>query len=505
MSNGKYESFFSYGVTRPFPFRWFTPGAIIGGIVCLALFTFLNFASSGYNLVVQISSNPNGTTAEGSWLQHWPSFLTAKVQPTCEPANLPVNSQIFTNQTALTYTLTSVWQYDTATGGYIAFPSLSYYNNVLENCSVASIEMNLEALDRAANQFAYSEWGAVLRSYATCQIATSTGVVFFNLTQTYEYVPSTASYTDIYKFLGTGFLSRNHTTRASLWWGESLMSMYWGAVTWQMQAERKNKTNNNEFGIRKGTVSFMLNGTFSDIQDLHFFSTDYRFIIDKGGAYYDVIHPGTLPSNIAKPLTAGSLNSVSEYPNIWVKADTLAKSTYSTILTDLGQTAIVPNILNDEGLLTYFTSNFSQIRMANFKAGPGNDSFNTLKSTTGPLGVTPSVITTTYLCQVPQLKSAGNLILAIIVADLVLLQSMWQLYKIIAEWYLTSRQPSANYCQGCMNAPGEDPRGTSADFTTAEGDSESYPLVKMSNLPTRDSTGEIHTLQGGYTQENQRH
>ncbi|KAI1209371.1 uncharacterized protein F4807DRAFT_91589 [Annulohypoxylon truncatum] len=497
MSNRKYESFFSYSVSRPFPFRWFTPGAIIGGIVSLALFTFLNFASSGYNLVVQISSNPNATLSEGNWLQRWPSFLTAKVQPTCEPANLPVNSQIFTNQTALTYMLTNVWQHHEATGEQVASPSLSYYNNVLENCSVASIEMNLESMDRSANQFAYSEWGALLRSYATCQIATSSGVVFFNLTQTYEYVPSTVSYTDIGKFLGSGFLSRNQTTRASLWWGESLMSTYWGAVTWEMQQERENKTDNHEYGIRKGTVSFMLNGSFSDIKDLKYFNADYRFIVDKGGSYYDVISPGGLPM----PVTAEFLNATSEYPNIWTKADTLAKSTYSTILTDLGQTTATPNILSDATLLTYFTSNISQIEMANFKAGPANESFDDLNATTGPLRVTPSVISTTYLCQVPELKSAGNLILAIIVADLVLMQGVWQLYKISAEWYLTRRQPTANYCQGCMIMSGGELSAPSESSATTEGDTENYPLVEVSNPSTRDSTVSMHAVEEGHPRE----
>jgi hypothetical protein len=67
------------------------------------------------------------------------------------------------------------------------------------------------------------------------------------------------------------------------------------------------------------------------------------------------------------------------------------------------------------------------------------------------LGTTPSVIATTYLCQVPELKSAGNLIVAILVADLVLLQVTWQLYKLLAEAYLSRRQPTADHCKGCLN------------------------------------------------------
>jgi hypothetical protein len=76
------------------------------------------------------------------------------------------------------------------------------------------------------------------------------------------------------------------------------------------------------------------------------------------------------------------------------------------------------------------------VRMANLRSGPANDSYSALKQTTGDLGIRPSSIATTYICQIPRLKPAGNLIVAIIVADLVLLQAVWQLYKIVAEFYL---------------------------------------------------------------------
>lgn len=77
----------------------------------------------------------------------------------------------------------------------------------------------------------------------------------------------------------------------------------------------------------------------------------------------------------------------------------------------------------------------------------------------GPFGTTPSVIATTYIYQVPQLKSAGNLIVAIVVADLVLLQAVWKLYKLVAETIVTRRQPSANYCQGCLGVSGSTDAG----------------------------------------------
>lgn len=39
----KHTSIFSYSLSRPFPFRWFTPGGTVGAIVFTALFSFLKF------------------------------------------------------------------------------------------------------------------------------------------------------------------------------------------------------------------------------------------------------------------------------------------------------------------------------------------------------------------------------------------------------------------------------------------------------------------------------
>lgn len=41
-------SFFTYNVTRPYPFKWFTPLVIIGGCLAFTLFTVLNLITSGY-------------------------------------------------------------------------------------------------------------------------------------------------------------------------------------------------------------------------------------------------------------------------------------------------------------------------------------------------------------------------------------------------------------------------------------------------------------------------
>jgi hypothetical protein len=125
-------------------------------VLFAALFSLLNFAANGYDLVVQTSTDPNSTMSSAGWLDRWPSYFTDKVRPTCQPATVPVGSQVFTNQTALTYTLTAIWQPSEGTDS-VVFSSMSYFNNVLENCTVTAIEINLEALDRTTSQFGFSE------------------------------------------------------------------------------------------------------------------------------------------------------------------------------------------------------------------------------------------------------------------------------------------------------------------------------------------------------------
>lgn len=221
-----HELIFNYGVTRPYPFRWFTPLVLVGILVATVLFSFLNFASNGYDLVVKNSSNPNQTISEGLWFQNWPSFLAGKVKPTCESVDIHVNTLLSTNQTALTYTLIGVWQMQGNNRSIV--PLLTYLNNPVDQCVICSVEMDLSALDRAANQFAYSEWGASVRVYISCITHGPTGQVDFSLSTTYDYVPSTVSFSNTNNgFLGTDFVNRNNETRASLYWGESLMSMYW--------------------------------------------------------------------------------------------------------------------------------------------------------------------------------------------------------------------------------------------------------------------------------------
>lgn len=452
MKPSPHQSFFTYAITRPYPFSWFTPVVLTGLLGFSILFSLVNFVATGSTLISEVSGDPNVTTAENKWFEQWPSFLTSKSQSACQTFNLPVNSEFSTNQSALTYILTKVWQPVTdlrnITRTYA--PSLAYYNNVLENCTIRSIEIDLEAMDRSANQIAYAEWGVVVRSYGSCGIQGPSGAAMFNMTQEYNYVPPSMSFSGLYQFLGSGFIERDKESRASLWWGESLLSAYWALLAMRMQNIRQNATKHGEPAIRKGTLSFSRNEPLrEDLTSPDFFQVDYRFIIDKTQGMYDNIHPGDYSGIKQIP----QLVKQSAHPNIWIYADRLAKSAYSTILVDLGQVNASPNILTNATALQLFTADFGNLKIgkniANTQPGPATGDYATLRSQTGPLNLTASTINAKYWCQVPQRKSTGNLLVSILLADLVFLQSLWQLFKVGVEYFFVDHRDTGDAQRDC--------------------------------------------------------
>jgi hypothetical protein len=127
----------------------------------------------------------------------------------------------------------------------------------------------------------------------------------------------------------------------------------------------------------------------------------YRFIQDESLGGLTIIFPGD--NDFYTSLL--NLNYHRTYPNIWIPADSVAESFYFPTLTDLGQVdSPPPNILTNSTTLQLFTSNFSMIlnpnkaNIANAYPGPTLQDYGTLKSQTGPLGTTPSVIFSKYLC-----------------------------------------------------------------------------------------------------------
>ena len=154
------------------------------------------------------------------------------------------------------------------------------------------------------------------------------------------------------------------------------------------------------------------------------------------------------PGKNSYTASVSNLASNSASPNVWLASYSLAKSFYSTIMTDLGQTTTTPNILLNETALQYFTQNFTTMESTYIKStlvnavpGQANDSYDALKDQTGPLNPSVAVISTKYFCQVPRRKSTGTLSVSILVADLVFMQALWRIYNLLTVAWLVQIDP----------------------------------------------------------------
>lgn len=152
---------FNYPITRTLPYRWFKWVVIFGGVILTAALSVLNLATTGYELIVQQSVNPNETiTANKLWFDKLP-LATGKTVASCETQDLQTATQFFTNKFGLTYTLSSVEDTDTR-GKRTMLPSLQYLNNPLRDCKVTMVQLDLDTLDdRTASEIGWLGWGMV--------------------------------------------------------------------------------------------------------------------------------------------------------------------------------------------------------------------------------------------------------------------------------------------------------------------------------------------------------
>lgn len=191
--------------------------------------------------------------------------------------------------------------------------------------------------------------------------------------------------------------------------------------------------------VAEGVLTFTRNNSTTDFRSLDFFDVLFRFIGPKPDNTFVVWPPDIVPD------VADTIPDL----EFWNSSDSFAKSLYATVLADLGQTTSSPNILTDANLLEHYTANFSSMYELDPIAGPAKDAFSTLNST-GPLGINPSVLAATYLCEVPRQKPMGTLIVSVLVADLVFLQALWITLKLVVEGYMKRKDMQANLCEGCL-------------------------------------------------------
>ncbi|KAF3026401.1 hypothetical protein E8E14_010103 [Neopestalotiopsis sp. 37M] len=120
-------------------------------------------------------------------------------------------------------------------------------------------------------------------------------------------------------------------------------------------------------------------------------------------------------------------------------------------MSDLGQN--VSTLASDPDVLQMYTKDFQHDHnYGTLNPDYASSSFDNLTSDgmSRGLGVRPSTFYVQYICQVPELKSTGSLIVAIILADLVFLTTAWSILKFVATWSLEKKDKAAMYCAGCV-------------------------------------------------------
>ncbi|CZR66441.1 uncharacterized protein PAC_16342 [Phialocephala subalpina] len=450
-----YQSLFSYNITRPYPFRWLTPVVIIGGIVATILVSFLNVAATGYELYSLSSADPNATLGAHIWFGKWPSFIVS-TRASCESATIPLQTRLYTNNTAFPYTLYSVWKLDENTQQQNVLGSLVYNNQPLQSCNITdTISIDINADDRTGGQMALIPVGATLTAEVVCAIDDLQGRTYFKLYGSYDPIPPPSDPSG-------GFLARNKTTKASLWWGESIMRLYWANLMMEYYNANVNLKDGQD-PFNNGVVDLVRNSnttiaTADEVTSIDFFNIWCGFNSPNStGIMYHNAYCNAMNNT-------SSLLRWTLMPSIWNSINVLGKATYFSVLADLGRNNDSgPNMLADPILLANLSQNLTVVNQTTttqfrqwLPAGPaGLEEGSFDPSTKWSLGVSPAVLTTNYICQVPKLKTGGTLFVSVLVADLVLLQTLWMIFKFIVDTFWIGKRLGLKSCEGCASSARE--------------------------------------------------
>jgi hypothetical protein len=239
-----------------------------------------------------------------------------------------------------------------------------------------------------------------------------------------------------------------------MWWSEAMLSAWWVNTTNQIDEASLTL----DPPLAKGVAILTLSQNQTDITSLDFFDVNFNFIgLKQQYGYMDHGQTHSIGTYLAqynrKPYKLYDPN-----PMIWSQVDSLAKSMYSAIVTDLGQVQVPSksNIVKNAKTLQLFTSTFAKINedsIAYYQQLSLQD-YDTRQqgdNPTGPLEIVPSTISTKYLCQVPKRKPLGDIFIAVLLADLVLLQAAWKLYTFGVDQIMLRRRPSGKWCEGCID------------------------------------------------------
>ncbi|KAF2095132.1 hypothetical protein NA57DRAFT_59879 [Rhizodiscina lignyota] len=472
-----HASFFSYSLERPYPFRWFTWIVVIGGIAFTALFSVLNVATNGYNLT---------TLRESHWYQRAPLSWLNNLQVTCQAQNLAVGSDFHTTNLGLSHHIQNVFGAEYSNGTRDNFAAIPYLGNYLHDCQVNEIRIKMFRVDNCSGPFC--SWLSWRRSTATasttCAIEAGSSSRL-NITTTWDAEPNNFD----------SFIQLDSREEASMWWGSVLLSMWFQSLRTQMA---HSISLNDPFDWADITLGF---DTSKDITSMDFIT--YLGSVGKNSGQLQWLNTDPNHWNF-HPLS--SFNNSNIQPYLPQQLDGFAKALYSTILIDFGQTQ-GPNVLTDPHALQYYLSSSFDVNRTTDSAGtylvsalwleegvPANESFHALNTSDsmGPIGATPAQIFSQYACQVPQLKPAGTLALALIIGDLVLLQAVWKIFSWAAGWWLKRKDSHAMFCGGCLQHMKCGPYQQMRRSDEEAGESSTKCLTRTKSFSTESIQGNFY-------------
>ncbi|KAI0600269.1 hypothetical protein F4775DRAFT_590598 [Biscogniauxia sp. FL1348] len=224
--------------------------------------------------------------------------------------------------------------------------------------------------------------GDTVTATAQCYVKGSPGSTYIELVSTYD---------------------ANPLIKHILYRGYSLLAMYWRSA---MQAFFDESSNSK----------------YTD-----FFAVDACWFIPinaTGIAFLDVTSCDT--ASLSVLIDGGS--GEKPLPGVWNSVNNLAKAMPQMLEALSSDLTVVNQTLRSE-----FRWGIKQDNLL-------SESFDPSACHDAPLGITPTLLLADCLCQVPRLKSSGNLIVSVLVADLVILQVVWKPFALFGAKTLIKKE-----------------------------------------------------------------
>ena len=435
-----HASTFSYHVSRPYPYKWLTPIVIIGGLLATVVITMVNVATNGYEMISTTTNDLNATLAQTTWFHTWPSFFSGSTQPKCDPSLISSGSAVATNKTMspFTYKVAFLAQDEILRSSISSMP---YSQNPLQHCQVAGLTIDIAQNRNQASGLGV--WSVISRLSARCVI----DIPDYPLHVNFDTVHNPGA---VCGFSPSPVVPFDN----NMDWATTLLI---GAYQ-QVRANLTTYWSNGVQGLGPG---------FGSNASIYLFYKGYRnqstrdpLFLDFFDVYCGTLDSDPIPSSITSFIPCGvngsdfadrssfemwSQSNSSTIAKLAGALDVLGKMLWYTTLTDLGQD-ISSNILTNKTL----SDRFATLAPVSITRENGSHYHFTAFNESPSRTVTPSVISSIYVCQVPKIKSAGTLLLSVLIADLVFLQALWKLFTLLVDYGMIRRQPEMRMCDGCQ-------------------------------------------------------